>query len=225
MILLQKLNRSSRWPEVTREFDIHMGVYRMNLLKNKIIEEGAVLSDQVLKVDAFLNHQVDPHLMMEIGKAFVERFQGTKITKVLTLESSGIAPSVMTALLLDVPLIFARKRKSLTLTEDLLVHQVTSFTKNETVEVAVAQKFIAPGEQVLIIDDFLARGEAALGLAHIVEQAQAHVAGIGIVIEKSFQQGHQKLVEAGYRVESLARIASLADGKVKFVEAASEVTL
>lgn len=197
----------------------------MNLLKNKIIEEGAVLSDQVLKVDAFLNHQVDPHLMMEIGKAFVERFQGTKITKVLTLESSGIAPSVMTALLLDVPLIFARKRKSLTLTEDLLVHQVTSFTKNETVEVAVAQKFIAPGEQVLIIDDFLARGEAALGLAHIVEQAQAHVAGIGIVIEKSFQQGHQKLVEAGYRVESLARIASLADGKVQFVEAASEVTL
>lgn len=197
----------------------------MNLLKNKIIEEGAVLSDQVLKVDAFLNHQVDPALMMEIGKAFVERFQGTPITKVLTLESSGIAPSVMTALLLGVPLIFARKRKSLTLTEDLLVHQVQSFTKNETVEVAVAQKFIAPGEQVLIIDDFLARGEAALGLANIVEQAQAHVAGIGIVIEKSFQQGHQKLVEAGYRVESLARIASLADGKVQFVEAASEVTL
>jgi len=200
-----------------------MEVYRMKLLKTKIIEEGTVLSDQVLKVDAFLNHQVDPALMMEIGKAFVERFQDTPITKVLTLESSGIAPSVMTALLLGVPLIFARKRKSLTLTENLLVHQVQSFTKMETVEVAVAQKFIAPGEQVLIIDDFLAHGEAALGLAHIVEQAQGKVAGIGIVIEKSFQQGHRKLEEAGYRVESLARVASLADGKVQFVEAASTV--
>ncbi|MBC8079574.1 MAG: xanthine phosphoribosyltransferase [Gorillibacterium sp.] len=193
----------------------------MDMLKTKIMEEGVVLSDHVLKVDAFLNHQVDPALMMEIGKEFALRFAGVPITKVLTLESSGIAPSVMTALLLGVPLVFARKRKSLTLTEDLLVQKVQSFTKMETVEVAVSQKFLSPDDNVLIIDDFLAHGEAALGLAHIVEQANATVAGIGIVIEKSFQNGYQKLEQLGYHVESLARIASLADGKVRFVDAPS----
>ncbi|MCL6459211.1 MAG: xanthine phosphoribosyltransferase, partial [Gorillibacterium sp.] len=182
----------------------------MDMLKAKIVNEGIVLSDQVLKVDAFLNHQVDPVLMMEIGKEFASRFTGVPITKVLTLESSGIAPSVMTALILGVPLIFARKRKSLTLTEDLLVQKVQSFTKMETVEVAVSQKFITADDKILIIDDFLAHGEAALGLARIVEQANATVSGIGIVIEKSFQKGFQKLGQAGYRVESLARIASLA---------------
>jgi len=190
----------------------------MQLLKSKIAEEGIVLSDQVLKVDAFLNHQVDPALMMAIGKEFAARFAEVAVTKVLTLESSGIAPAVMTALELGVPLIFARKRKSLTLTEDILVEKVYSFTKQETNEVTVSKKFLVPGDRVLIIDDFLARGEAATGLVRIAWQAGAEVAGIGIVIEKSFQDGARKLAEAGYRVESLARIASLAGGRVTFAE-------
>lgn len=194
------------------------GGLTLQLLKTKIAEEGVVLSDQVLKVDAFLNHQVDPVLMMAIGKEFAARFAEVRFTKVLTLESSGIAPAVMTALELGVPLIFARKRKSLTLTEDILVEKVYSFTKQETNEVTVSKKFLVPGDRVLVIDDFLARGEAALGLARIVEKAGAEVAGIGIVIEKSFQDGADKLAEAGYRVESLARIASLANGRVTFAQ-------
>ncbi|MCM3268148.1 xanthine phosphoribosyltransferase [Paenibacillus elgii] len=190
----------------------------MELLKNKVLQEGIVLGEQVLKVDSFLNHQVDPVLMMEIGKEFAARFAGEGITKVLTIESSGIAPAVMTALQLGVPLIFARKRKSLTLRDDLLTEKVYSFTKQEESEVSVSKKFLSPGDRVLLIDDFLANGEAAFGLARIAEKAGATVAGIGIVIEKAFQPGGRKLLDAGYRVESLAPIASLADGRVAFAD-------
>ncbi|AIQ62212.1 Xanthine phosphoribosyltransferase [compost metagenome] len=190
----------------------------MKLLKDKVKSEGLVLAKGVLKVDSFLNHQMDPFLMREIGREFKSRFADERITKVLTIESSGIAPGIMTALELEVPLIFARKQKSLTLTEDIFVEKVYSFTKRETNEITVSKKFIAPGERVLIIDDFLANGEAAFGLARIVEQAGASVAGIGIVIEKSFQPGRGLLLEAGYRLESLVRIASLDDGQVAFVE-------
>ncbi|AIQ10980.1 xanthine phosphoribosyltransferase [Paenibacillus durus] len=190
----------------------------MELLKQKVISEGIVLAKGVLKVDSFLNHQMDPFLMREIGREFKELFAEEGITKVLTIESSGIAPGIMAALEFGVPLIFARKQKSLTLTEDIFVEKVYSFTKRETNEITVSKKFFAPGERVLIIDDFLANGEAAFGLTRIVEQAGASVAGIGIVIEKSFQPGRKLLLEAGYRVESLVRIASLEDGKVTFVE-------
>lgn len=190
----------------------------MELLKHKVLNEGIVLGSGVLKVDSFLNHQMDPVLMREIGREFTRRFAGETITKVLTIESSGIAPGIMTALELDVPLIFARKQKSLTLTEDIFVEKVYSFTKKESNEITVSRKFIAPGERVLIVDDFLANGEAAFGLARIVEQAGGSVAGIGIVIEKSFQPGSRLLQEAGFRVESLVRIASLEDGQVAFVE-------
>lgn len=190
----------------------------MELLRQKVINEGIVLGPGVLKVDSFLNHQMDPFLMREVGREFTRRFAGEAVTKVLTIESSGIAPGIMTALELEVPLIFARKQKSLTLTEDIYVEKVYSFTKKETNEITVARKFIAPGERVLIIDDFLANGEAAFGLARIVEQAGGSVAGIGIVIEKAFQPGGRLLKEAGYRVESLVRIASLEDGVVAFAE-------
>ncbi|WP_150272124.1 xanthine phosphoribosyltransferase [Paenibacillus tepidiphilus] len=192
----------------------------MELLKQKVIREGIVLGQGVLKVDSFLNHQMDPFLMREVGREFTRRFAGEAVTKVLTIESSGIAPGIMTALELEVPLIFARKQKSLTLTEDIYVEQVYSFTKQVSNDITVAKKFIAPGERVLIVDDFLANGEAALGLARIVEQAGASVAGIGIVIEKSFQPGASRLKEAGYRVESLVRIAALENGAVSFVEEA-----
>lgn len=190
----------------------------MKALQQKIREEGKVLSESVLKVDSFLNHQVDPQLMKEIGEEFADRFRKDGITKILTLESSGIAPAVMTGLYLGVSVVFARKRKSLTLTDGLLSTTVYSFTKQEANEVSVASKFISPEDHVLIIDDFLANGEAALGLVELVQQAGASIAGVGIVIEKSFQLGHTKLQEQGVRVESLARLQSLSNGQVKFVE-------
>lgn len=167
----------------------------MELLRQKVINEGIVLGQGVLKVDSFLNHQMDPFLMREVGREFTRRFAGEKVTKVLTIESSGIAPGIMTALELEVPLIFARKQKSLTLTEDIYVEKVYSFTKKESNDITVSKKFIAPGERVLIVDDFLANGEAAFGLARIVEQAGGSVAGIGIVIEKAFQPGNKLLKE------------------------------
>lgn len=190
----------------------------MELLKQKIMKEGIVLSGQVLKVDSFLNHQMDPQLMMELGKEFARRFQNEGVNRILTIESSGIAPAIMTALVMGVPMIFARKQKSLTLRDDIYVQEVFSFTKQEKNEITIAKKFIQPGDRVLILDDFLAHGEAAFGLARIAEQAGAVVAGIGIVIEKCFQQGAEKLAAAGYRVESLARIASLENNEVRFVE-------
>ncbi|BBH22225.1 xanthine phosphoribosyltransferase [Paenibacillus baekrokdamisoli] len=190
----------------------------MELLKQKIRDEGIVLNEQVLKVDTFLNHQIDAELMLAIGQVFSRLFAENGVTKVLTIESSGIAPGVMTAMQMGVPLLFARKRKSLTLQEGLYTEKIYSFTKREESEVSVSKKFLAPDDRILIIDDFLANGEAALGMARIVQQAGAQVSGIGIVIEKSFQPGRQKLLELGYRVESLARVATLANNQVTFVE-------
>ncbi|WP_313800552.1 xanthine phosphoribosyltransferase [Cytobacillus sp.] len=188
----------------------------MDLLIQTIKEEGMVLSDSVLKVDSFLNHQINPQLMFEIGKEFANRFKKDGITKIVTLESSGIAPSVMTGLQLGIPVIFARKKKSLTLVNDLLTAEVYSFTKQESNEISVSKKYLDENDRVLIIDDFLANGQAAIGLADIVKQANAKIAGIGIVIEKGFQDGGTLLREQGYRVESLATIYSLNDGKVTF---------
>lgn len=190
----------------------------MDLLKRKIEEEGVVLSNSVLKVDSFLNHQVDPQLMKAIGDEFVDRFRNKPITKVLTIESSGIAPGVMTALNLNVPLIFARKRKSLTLTDGLLTSTVYSFTKKEANEISISNKYIQKGDDVLIIDDFLANGQAALALIDLVQKAGANVTGIGIVIEKAFQDGGQKIRDLGYHVESIAEIQSLQNKKVTFKE-------
>ncbi len=194
----------------------------MRLLQQKILQEGKVLSDSVLKVDSFLNHQVDPILMKEIGKEFANRFKEVPVTKILTIESSGIAPSVMAGLYMDVPVIFARKRKSLTLTDNLLTSSVFSFTKNESNEISVSNNFLQENDHVLIIDDFLANGEAAQGLINIVKQAGANVSGIGIVIEKAFQDGGEKLRLQGYKVESLARIQSLANKQVTFIQEREE---
>ncbi|ANC07057.1 MULTISPECIES: xanthine phosphoribosyltransferase [Bacillus] len=190
----------------------------MKVLQEKILNEGKVLSGDVLKVDAFLNHQIDPVLMQEIGKEFAKRFKEENITKIVTIESSGIAPSVMAALELGVKVIFARKRKSLTLQDNMYVANVYSFTKQETNEISLSRNHIDENDRVLIIDDFLANGQAALGLMSLVEQAGASIAGIGIVIEKAFQDGGKKLREQGVRVESLAEIASLDNGTVTFVQ-------
>jgi len=194
----------------------------MRLLEEKIISDGKVVSENVLKVDSFLNHQVDPALMFEIGKEFAARFAGDGITKIVTIESSGIAPAVMAGLQMNVPVIFARKRKSLTLVDDLLTASVHSFTKKETNEISISKKYLNENDRVLIIDDFLANGQAAVALVELVHQADAEVAGIGIVIEKSFQPGGKQLRNLGYRVESLARIDSLLNGTVSFINEKSE---
>lgn len=181
----------------------------MQLLKEKIIQEGKVLSETVLKVDSFLNHQIDPSLMKAIGEEFANRFKGKEITKILTIESSGIAPATMLGLTIGTKVVFARKKKSLTLSDNLFTSKVHSFTKNETNEISVSRDFLSPDDQILIIDDFLANGEAVKGLLDIANQAGCNVVGVGIVIEKGFQQGGQVLREQGIQVESLAIIQSL----------------
>ncbi|ENX59460.1 MULTISPECIES: xanthine phosphoribosyltransferase [Acinetobacter] len=189
----------------------------MYALEQKILNEGIVLSDQVLKVDAFLNHQIDPVLMQLIGKEFAARFKNAGITKIITIEASGIAPAIMAGLELGVPVIFARKYQSLTLKDDLYRSKVFSFTKQTESTIAISNKHISSSDKALVIDDFLANGQAALGLIDLIHQAKAEVVGVGIVIEKSFQPGRDVLLEKGYRVESLARVKSLEDGKVTFV--------
>lgn len=190
----------------------------MHVLEQKILTEGIVLSNNVLKVDAFLNHQIDPVLMQQIGQEFAARFKDAGITKIITIEASGIAPAVMAGLVLGVPVIFARKYQSLTLKDDLYRAKVFSFTKNTESTIAISNKHITATDKVLVIDDFLANGQAALGLTDLIHQANAEVVGIGIVIEKSFQTGRDLLINKGYRVESLARIASLEQQTVTFVK-------
>ncbi|RYM06334.1 xanthine phosphoribosyltransferase [Sporolactobacillus sp. THM7-7] len=190
----------------------------MEELKARIIKEGKVIGSNVLKVDHFLNHQIDPHLMQEIGKTFAKAFKKKGITKIVTVESSGIAPAVMTGLFLNVPVIFARKKRSLTLSRGGLETEIYSYTKREKIHVFLADGMLKRDDRVLVIDDFLANGEAALGLTRLIEQAGAQLSGIGIVIEKSFQEGRKKLEALGCPIFSLARIASLQNGKVSFLE-------
>ena len=184
----------------------------MHALEQKILAEGIVLSDEVLKVDSFLNHQIDPVMMQQIGQEFARLFKDSGITKIITIEASGIAPAVMAGLELGVPVIFARKYQSLTLKDDLYRSKVFSFTKQLESTIAISKKHINENDKALVIDDFLANGQAALGLADLIHQANAEVVGIGIVIEKSFQPGRELLLEKGYRVESLA------NGTVTFVQ-------
>ena len=189
----------------------------MQALEQKILAEGIVLSEEVLKVDSFLNHQIDPVMMQQVGQEFARLFKDAGITKIITIEASGIAPAVMAGLELGVPVIFARKYQSLTLKDDLYRSKVFSFTKQIESTIAISKKHINATDKVLVIDDFLANGQAALGLADLIHQAEATVVGIGIVIEKSFQPGREFLIDKGYRVESLARVKSLANGTVEFV--------
>jgi len=190
----------------------------MELLKHAIMAKGKVLSEDVLKVDGFLNHQIDPELMKQIGREFAERFKEAGITKVLTIESSGIPPAIMIGLELGVPVVFARKRKSLTLVDDLFTAKVHSFTKKETNEISVSKEYLNEEDIVLVIDDFLANGQAVRGLMEIIKQAGATLTGVGIVIEKGFQAGGDLLREQGVRVESLAIIESLQHNQITFRE-------
>ena len=191
----------------------------MKKLEERILRDGQVLGENILKVDSFLTHQVDFSLMKEIGQVFAEHFRDSGISKVVTIEASGIAPAVYTAEALGVPMIFAKKSKNITMTEGILTAEVYSFTKQVTSTVSIAGKFLNSYDKVLIIDDFLANGQAAKGLITIIEQAGAQVEAVGIVIEKSLQDGRQVLETAGYRVLSLARIAGFEKGQVVFTEA------
>ena len=187
----------------------------MKELQEKIEEYGTVLPGNVLKVDAFLNHQVDPVLMKHMGEEFAKLFADAGITKIWTVESSGIAPAVMTGLAMNVPVIFARKHKSLTLKDDLYTASVYSYTKQTTNQISISKKYVSPDDKVLLIDDFLANGQALEGMLQIAQAAGVE-AGAGIVIEKTFQPGGQKLREQGLRIESLAKVSSLANGKAEF---------
>lgn len=191
----------------------------METLEARILKDGYVLGENILKVDSFLTHQVDLHLMKEIGEVFAVKFKNAGITKVVTIEASGIAPALYTADALGVPMIFAKKSKNITMNEEILTAEVFSFTKQVTNTVLIASKYLSEKDKVLIVDDFLANGQAAKGLVEIVEQAGAKVEAVGIVIEKSFQEGRGLLEEAGIPVLSLARLERFENGKVVFKEA------
>ncbi|HEO3605237.1 TPA: xanthine phosphoribosyltransferase [Streptococcus agalactiae] len=191
----------------------------MKLLEERILKDGDVLGENILKVDSFLTHQVDFELMQEIGKVFADKYKEAGITKVVTIEASGIAPAVYATQALGVPMIFAKKAKNITMTEGILTAEVYSFTKQVTSQVSIVSRFLSNDDTVLIIDDFLANGQAAKGLLEIIGQAGAKVAGIGIVIEKSFQDGRDLLEKTGVPVTSLARIKAFENGRVVFAEA------
>ena len=188
----------------------------MELLKQKILDCGRALDEHVLLVDSFLNNQVDVKLMQEVGKEFARRFADAGITRIVTIESSGIAPAAMAALEMDLPLVILKKSKSSILKEGILQTEVFSFTKNAPYQLTLKPQFVHPGDRVLLIDDFLANGEAALGASSLLERAGAQVAGIGIVIAKTFQPGLKKLQEAGYRVEILAPVKRMAENLIEF---------
>ena len=176
----------------------------MNFLEERILKDGIVKPGNVLKVDSFLNHQMDIDLMQEIGREFKRRFGDKPITKVMTIEASGIGIAVFVAKEFGVPMVFAKKSKSINLDGDMFVADVESFTHKNKNQVVVSKKFLHEGEHILIIDDFLANGCALQGLISIVDSAKATVAGCGIVIEKGFQIGGQVIRNLGYQLESLA---------------------
>ena len=191
----------------------------MELLKKRICENGKVIGEDILKVDSFLNHQMDVQLFQEIGKEFKRRFEAEKITKILTVESSGIGVACITAQYFDnVPVVFAKKYQARNMAADVYESKVFSYTKGTEYHIRVDKEYLKPEDNVLIIDDFLAKGSAVAGLLDIVGQAGARVAGVGIVIEKSFQEGRETILKKNVRLESLARIQALTGGKSTFAD-------
>ena len=194
----------------------------MNFLEERIAKDGIVKPGNVLKVDSFLNHQMDTKLMEQIGQEFKRRFGHKSISKVLTIEASGIAVAIFVAHQLGVPMVFAKKSQSINIDGDVYVAQVESFTHKRTNQVIVSKKYIQEGENILIIDDFLAKGCALQGRSSIVEKAGATVAGCGIVVEKGFQIGGQVIRNLGYHLESLAIVDAMdaESGTITFREQA-----
>ena len=181
----------------------------MELLKARIRKDGHVKGNDVLKVDSFLNHQIDVAFLCEIGKEFQRRFEGCGVTKILTIEASGIGIACITAQFFHVPVVFAKKNKTKNITGDVYTSPVHSFTHGQTYDIMVSKEFLGPEDKVLIIDDFLANGKALEGLCKLVEDAGAGLVGAGIVIEKGFQPGGDRLRAQGIRIESLARVKEM----------------
>lgn len=189
----------------------------MDILKERIIKDGKIRSGNVLKVDSFLNHQMDIKLFEEIGKEFKRRFADCNITKILTIESSGIGIACIAAQSFNVPVVFAKKNTTKNIDGAVYSAQIESFTHGKTYNVVVAREYLTSDDVILIIDDFLAKGKALVGLSQIVGKSGAKLAGAGIVIEKGFQDGGRLLRESGMRIESLAVIKSMnEDGKIEF---------
>ena len=192
------------------------GEKQVKELQERILADGQVIGNNILKVDAFLNHQIDPKFILRLGAELAHRFQGQGITKVLTVEASGIAVAMAVALALGVSVVFAKKKQALTQEGDVYAAPVFSYTRKEHLEISVARCFLASEDVVLIIDDFLAHGEALAGLISLVEQAGGKLAGAGIVIQKKFQKGGDAIRATGVRVESLAAIERMKPGEVIF---------
>lgn len=192
----------------------------MDLLKKRILKDGKVYAGNILKVDSFLNHQIDVSLLREIGKEFYEKFQDCNVTKVLTIEASGIGIACVTAQFFDCSLVFAKKTKTKNIAGGVYTAKVESFTHGCVYDIIVSKEFLNPDDRVLIVDDFLAKGNALVGLIDLVNQAGAELVGCGIVIEKGFQGGGDALREGGVRVESLAIVDAMDDaaGTVQFRE-------
>lgn len=188
----------------------------MELLRERIIKEGRILPGNIIKVDSFLNHQMDPRFIREIGKEFSNRFKDKNITKVITIEASGIAVAIMVGLELGVPVVFAKKQKAGNMGDSIYYSTVKSYTKGTEWNIAVSKDYLNENDRVVIIDDFLAMGQAALGLVDIIEQSGAALIAVGIVIEKGFQEGGKLLREKGIPVESLAIIKTIHDGEIIF---------
>lgn len=188
----------------------------MKLLEDRILKDGVIKEGGVVKVDSFLNHQMDISLINEIGREFARLFGDEKVTKILTVEASGIGIACITAQYFGVPVVFAKKSESKNLDGDIYTAPVLSFTKGKEYIIRVAKRFLSPEDRVLIIDDFLAKGKAVLGLRSIVEQAGATLVGAGICIEKGFQEGGKILRESGVRVESLAIVELDENGNITF---------
>lgn len=191
----------------------------MKLLEDKILKDGKIGKGNVLKVDSFLNHQVDVALLCELGKEFKRLFNDCKVDKILTIEASGIGIACITAQFFSVPVVFAKKTKTNNIYADVYTSQVESFTHGVSYDIVVSKDFLRQGENVLIIDDFLAKGSALKGLSSLIKDAGANLVGAGIVIEKAFQDGGKIIRDMGIRVESLARIASMSvENGVIFVD-------
>ncbi|MGI5881059.1 MAG: xanthine phosphoribosyltransferase [Syntrophomonadaceae bacterium] len=188
----------------------------MKRLKRRILDEATVIGTDILKVDNFLNHQVDVEFLTEIGAEFYKRFGPEQVTKILTVESSGIAVACMTAPFFKTPVIFAKKVESRNLVDDTYSSEVYSYTRDKTYRIHVSRNYLSAHDKVLIIDDFLANGKAAQGLIDIVNQAGADLVGVGIVIEKGFQEGGNQLRLSGVKLESLAIIADMNENRIIF---------
>lgn len=190
----------------------------MEILKQRILKDGKGIGTSILKVDTFLNHQIDIDLMEKLGQEFYEHFKDKNVTKVLTIEASGIAIAAFVAKAFNVPLVFAKKVVSKNLEGEILTASVQSYTKGLIYLINVSKKFVTKDDNILIIDDFLANGSALLGLADIVKQGGANLVGAGIAIEKSFQPGRKRAEDMGIDVYSLACVASINDSDIKFKE-------